>query len=210
MTQTARHRNLSKKRVSLPTTLAAEGDPEYLLPQKPAEGGPVVGERGRLEITLWWDTTDDLDIVVKCPGGVLDSAYLFASKRLGVIAGRGPGVCGDGIIDVDANRKRLHPVNNPAEHAFWKRNVPAGLLEVEVVGYNDTSPNSRIPYSVRVEFAGEQKVCSGHVEIYGAHGVLGAVAKRNESPIRFIAQRPLPECQYEARPGYWRSGPPIK
>jgi hypothetical protein len=46
--------------------------------------------------------------------------------------GMGPGVCGDGIIDVDANRKRLHPINDPAEHAVWVRSAPMGDYTVAV------------------------------------------------------------------------------
>jgi hypothetical protein len=101
----------------------------------------VIGKRGRLEVPLWWSTTDDLDLVIGCPpAGMLDPFKLTSVRArrttgttfLGRIMGMGPGLCGDGIIDVDANRKRLHPINKPAQHAVWVRSAPMGDYTVAV------------------------------------------------------------------------------
>lgn len=69
---------------------------------------------GMLEVFLSWKTLDDLDLLVFCPGG-------------GSIGGtvNHPGSCGDGAIDLDANRNLVKNVSTtPTEHAVWRNLIP--------------------------------------------------------------------------------------
>jgi hypothetical protein len=158
-------------------------------PQAPAQHtentnpGPTVGRRGKLEVTLWWNTTDDLDLTVECPGGYLSPED---SKH-------GPGICGDGVHDVDANQKMVHPVTDPKEHATWD-SPPDGSYQVWVKAYMTSHPDP-IDYWVRVQLDDEIKVCHNQVKWDGtAH--TGYI----QSPIMFKPEHPLPECHYENQP----------
>jgi hypothetical protein len=143
--------------------------------------GPTVGRRGKLEITLWWNTTDDLDLTVLCPGGVLSPR---ASEH-------GPGVCGDGVHDVDANQKMINPVSDPKEHVTWD-SPPDGDYTVQVKAYKTNHPEP-IDYSVRIQLDDEVRICQGTVQWNGATGYY-------ESPIIFKPRHPLPECHRESFP----------
>jgi hypothetical protein len=154
-----------------------------------ADPGPTVGRRGKLEVTLWWNTTDDLDLTINCPGGMI-------SPRAGQ---HGPGVCGDGVHDVDANQKMVNPVSDPKEHAAWTL-PPDGDYRVEVKAYQTSHPNP-IEYSVRIQFEDEVKICSGKVQWDGRAG-----KGYYQSPITFKPQHPLPECSFENLPETLCSG----
>lgn len=151
--------------------------------------GPIVGRRGKLEITLWWNTTDDLDLTVKCPGGVI-------SPRAGQ---QGPGICGDGVHDVDANQKMINPVTDPKEHAAWT-SPPDGEYRVEVKAYQTSHPDP-IEYSVRVQLDDEVRICTGKVQWDGHNG-----KGYYQSPITFRPQHPLPECNFQDFPETLCSG----
>jgi hypothetical protein len=145
--------------------------------------GPTVGRRGKLEITLWWNTKDDLDLTVRCPGGML-------SPNAGQ---HGPGVCGDGVHDVDANQKMVSPVTDPKEHVPWSA-PPDGPYKVEVKAYK-TDHTDPIDYSVRIQLDDEVRICSGKVQWDGRAGV-----GYYQSPIAFRPEHPLPQCEYENMP----------
>jgi hypothetical protein len=151
-------------------------------PQQRTErlNGPQVGARGRLEITLWWRTKDDLDLNVLCPGGRISPVNSQTT---------GPGICGDGLHDVEANRNLINPVNDPAEHIVWQRGIPEGLYKVLVVPKSTLGPNP-IDYEVRVDLDGESRVCSGQVQ-WDAEGGTGNA----QFPLAFNATHPLPACQ---------------
>ena len=102
--------------------------------------------------SLWWHTKDDLDLMIKCPVGLKGSNSHT----------KGPGICGDGILDHDANRKLVNPVSDPVEHIVWQRIIPDGQYEVWVKPSYSFRP-ATIKYEVRVEFDGEQRICSGEV-----------------------------------------------
>lgn len=204
--------------VRQPIKIAAETDrntpPEKpkLANDPPPKIGPVIGKRGPVEVTLWWNTTDDLDLFVVCPpAGLLDPWELtpVRAKRIvsgpfrGRIMGMGPGVCGDGSIDVDANRQRLHPVNNPAEHAVWQNSIPAGVYTVGVRPSKLQRPNYRVSYSLRVELNGEQKICNGEV---GWNDRSSRIAGFQQLVIKFAPGQSLPDCHLENQPTFW--GPP--
>jgi len=98
------------------------------------------GKTGRLQVTLAWHTFDDLDLEIVCPLGMLAQSR-YKQKA--------PGNCGDGKIDVDANRKMLNPVINPVENAVWENDIPE-LLYVRVDAYLIKSA-SPVDYIVTVK-----------------------------------------------------------
>jgi hypothetical protein len=147
--------------------------------------GPVVGKPGRLQITLWWFTRDDLDLYVDCPGGHINP-FNAATK--------GPGICGDGELDVDANRNRINTVTDPKEHVVWEDDVPLGSYSV-AVRPSSTNNAARIPFSVRVDYDGESKVCTGEV-MWDPTNLVGYQRR----VIHFTPQHPLPECSYSDEP----------
>jgi len=151
--------------------------------------GPTVGRRGKLEVTLWWNTKDDLDLTINCPGGTLSPR---ANQH-------GPNICGDGVHDVDANQKMVNSVTDPKEHAAWT-SPPDGDYRVEVKAYQTSHPDP-IDYSVRIEFDGEVKICSGKVQWDGTKGV-----GYYQSPITFQPKHPLPECAFQNMPETLCSG----
>jgi len=111
------------------------------------------GKTGRLQVTLAWHTFDDLDLEIVCPLGMLAQSR-YKQKA--------PGNCGDGKIDVDANRKMLNPVINPVENAVWENDIPE-LLYVRVDAYLIKSA-SPVDYIVTVKLDDEEKICRGAIE----------------------------------------------
>jgi hypothetical protein len=156
-------------------------------PERRAETGPTVGKTGRMQVTLWWHTTDDIDLYVTCnpPGNELSPK---------TDSSRGPGLCGDGVLDVDANRNMTAPTTSPAEHIYWKENIPAATYVVFVKPFK-TGSGDKIPYSVRVEFDGEERICSGDVSWNGRTRTGHA-----EIPITFTPNHPLPNCATKVVP----------
>jgi len=154
-------------------------------PPSPQPPGPVVGKRGRLELTLWWNTTADLDLEVACPGGYISPRFDYM---------RGPGICGDGTHDVDANRNMVHPVTDPKEHITWAHDIPDGDYTVWA-WLNASSTGKPIQYWVRVQLDDEVKVCTGYVAWDKVTGKGYA-----ESPIKFTLTHPLPDCNYQRKP----------
>jgi hypothetical protein len=130
---------------------------------------------------LWWHTTDDIDLYLQChPPGKEISPTNAAS--------RGPGLCGDGILDVDANRNMASPTTSPAEHIYWKENIPPASYVVKVRPFKTLS-GDKIPYSIRVEFDGEEKVCNGNVSWDGR-----TRTGHSQTAIIFTPSHPLPDC----------------
>ena len=185
-----------------------------LLNDPPPKIGPVIGKRGPIEVTLWWESTDDLDLVVACPpAGLLDPWEMTAVRSQRTIGGTfpnrlmgmGPGVCGDGTIDVDANRKRIHPVDHPAEHAVWQERIPAGAYTVAVRPSKLAQFNSKVSYSIRVDLNGEQKICTGQVAEYDHSSQRAGFG---QLVIKFQPGQSLPDCHPETWPMFWGPSKP--
>lgn len=108
-----------------------------------------------LEVFLAWKTLDDLDLVVFCPGG----------GSIGGIVNH-PGTCGDGTIDLDANRNlSVNVSTTPTEHAVWRRSIPEGVYRFGAFVYRTTDPERgrSIPFTMIFKLGDEQRVCNGEV-----------------------------------------------
>lgn len=147
-------------------------------PQPPPVPGPQVGKRGALEITLWWETRDDLDLFVNCPTGTIKPTNTET---------RGPGICGDGVLDVDANRTWSNATLSPREHVTWATDIPSNALGVDVQPNTSRSGDNPISFNVRVDYDGESKVCSGQTVWNGKEGY-------GQTIIEFTPAHPLPAC----------------
>jgi hypothetical protein len=105
------------------------------------------GTEGKLDITLAWDGTEDLDIHVRCPGG-----EIWAENR---------NACG-GLLEIDCNAKAGERDEHPLEHVTWVTDPPAGEYEVLVRLYNRFDlPARDIPFTVVVREGGNRRDFTG-------------------------------------------------
>ena len=79
------------------------------------------GNTGLIQVTLAWDDTNDLDLVVECP----DKSRIFFGKRDN---------CG-GSLDVDANAS-APLTNTPAENISWSARPAPGTYNIHIVFYH--------------------------------------------------------------------------
>ncbi len=160
--------------------------PNCALPpyEPPAIKDPTL-RHGRLEITLWWETPDDLDLNVTCPGGTITPN----TKKT-----RGPGICGDGIMDKDANKRMQSSMPHPHEHVVWDKVIPAGIYKVFVLP-KLTGTTAPIEYHTRVDFDGEAKECLGVVQYDPANN-----NSYGQLSFIFTPTHPIPDCHLINQP----------
>ncbi len=107
---------------------------------------------GEITATLLWNSSGDLDLVVRCPSG----------QQLDY---RNPATCG-GALDVDANAARDSLNDRPVENAFWPagRAVP-GSYEVAVryAPRKDEQNPRETPFQVRLIRGGQESAFKGVV-----------------------------------------------
>lgn len=98
---------------------------------------------GDVQVTLRWDTTDDLDLYVVDPSG--DTIY-YADRTSS----------SGGELDIDANPGCRNLVQNPVENVFWPPdNSPSGDYEVRVRLFSYCEDEVRdIPFTVRLRIEG--------------------------------------------------------
>lgn len=121
-------------------------------PPEPTEGQDRVkdagGKTGKLEVTLTWNTTDDLDLHVVCPGGTINHMEQTS--------------CSGGHLDIDRNAGAT--VSDPVEHVVWAQNPPPGEYKVQVKMYkrngNGTAP---IKFMIEVKDGDETRQFPGAV-----------------------------------------------
>ncbi len=80
---------------------------------------PRVLGTGPIQITLAWNTIDELDLYVTDPG----QQTVFFNNRVIPSGGR---------LDVDANADCVAVTENPVENVFWASSPPSGLYLIEV------------------------------------------------------------------------------
>ena len=96
---------------------------------------------GKVNISLGWKTSDDLDLHVVTPNG---SEIYYSNKS-----------ADGGVLDVDM--QVIEIVASPAEHVDFA-SPPSGTYSVSVVNYTDRTEGADSPFVVVVEIEGKKKV----------------------------------------------------
>ena len=151
------------------------------------------GKKGQLQFTLAWNTLDDLDLNVTCPGGHISSAQVE----------RGPGICGDGVKDTDANRNLVENVSStPVENVVWPLDYPDGTYRLEVIEYKATIENgagNTVPFTLRIRLGDQERECHGEVtqlaqdEMVERHGT---TPSGTAQLLTWHTGEPLPQCGF--------------
>jgi hypothetical protein len=102
------------------------------------------GQIGAVNVILTWNTQDDLDLYVTCPGP--GGETIKYNQKVS---------CG-GTLDVDMNSSDTSRTNRPVENIFWPEGAaPAGTYKVEVNPYaRPASPNQPIEFTVELHING--------------------------------------------------------
>lgn len=102
--------------------------------------------QGEANVTLAWNTQDDLDLVVQCPNGEQ-------------ISFRSPQACG-GTLEVDMNAgSNVSPTPIESVNFPSAAGAPAGRYRIVV----QNQSNERVPYRVRVNVQGQSRDFEGEV-----------------------------------------------
>ena len=151
------------------------------------------GKKGQLQFTLAWNTLDDLDLNVTCPGGHISSAQ----------AERGPGICGDGVKDIDANRNLVENVSStPVENVVWPSDYPDGTYRLEVIEYKATIKNgagNTVPFTLRIRLGDEERECHGEVTQLAQDEMVernGTTPSGTAQLLTWHTGEPLPQCDF--------------
>lgn len=111
----------------------------------------VVLQTGDVQVTLRWDTSDDLDLFVRDPNG--DEVSYF-----------NPSVPSGGELDVDANAGCGERMASPVENIFWPTNggMPGDyLVTVDLFSY--CGPEVPINFTLSTLVRGEVQTQTGTV-----------------------------------------------
>ncbi len=151
------------------------------------------GKKGRLQFTLAWNTLDDLDLNVTCPGGHIGSAR----------GERGPGICGDGVKDIDANRNLVENVSStPVENVVWPSDYPDGTYRLEVIEYKAAVENgagNTVPFTLRMRLGDEERECHGEVTQLAQDEMVernGTTPGGTAQLLTWQTGEPLPPCDF--------------
>lgn len=100
------------------------------------------GMMGALNVTLIWNTPDDLDLSVRCPDNSLIS---FKTSR----------VCG-AILDIDSNVSSSNPSPEPVENIVWPETpTMTGQYTVYVTRYRSTVGDFATTFRVELRSRGD-------------------------------------------------------
>lgn len=124
------------------------------------------GALGNVNVILTWNTTDDLDLYIECPGGVERIYYGNANA------------CG-GTHDVDANRSSNSATDHGVENIVFAERPPAGTYRV-LVDLHALRDESRQTTPFMVEVVMER---DGQREVL--HSVEGQARKTVEPFLEF-------------------------
>ncbi|HIK21897.1 MAG TPA: right-handed parallel beta-helix repeat-containing protein [Synechococcus sp. M44_DOE_062] len=107
----------------------------------PAPTPPVLGT-GPIQVTLSWNTVDDLDLYVTDP----TQQTVFFNN---------PAIPSGGRLDADANRDCVGVTTSPVENVFWISTPPPGLYIIDVRLFRRCSQvTAPIPFTVTVRRSG--------------------------------------------------------
>jgi hypothetical protein len=145
--------------------------------------GPRVGDvNAPVQVTLDWNTADDLDLVIECPSGMISNLKEHKNRA---------GNCGDGTLDKDANYRMINWDHPTAEHVRWYH-MPRGPYRVYVMPSRVRTPDP-ITFRVRLDLYGKTLTCPGDVAWNGAAG-------HGQYVIDFNPTQSLPACKKENHP----------
>ncbi len=149
------------------------------------------GKTGRLQFTLAWATLDDLDLNVTCPGGRISS---FDGER-------GPGICGDGVKDIDANRNlKTNVSTTPVENVVWTDSYPDGRYIIDVIEYRSvTDGANRVPFTLRMRLGDQESECHGAVTQLAPRDMVkrdGQLESGTAQQLSWTGGEPLPSCDF--------------
>jgi len=128
--------------------LAAYFTRDLWLPLAPTPPTPTATrvadlQTGDVQVTLIWNTTDDLDLWVTGPSG--EKIY-YQDKNSN----------DGGELDVDANAGCNSVTNQPVENIFWPTaNAPRGQYLIEVHYYDECEDRAPLDYQVRLLVDGQ-------------------------------------------------------
>lgn len=107
---------------------------------------PVVLGTGDVQITLTWQSVNDLDLHVTDPAGEV----IYYGNRAS--ASRG-------TLDVDANAACNNVTNRPVENIYWPSGLaPEGEYILQVHYFDICQPESTTPFTVRLLVNGQEQV----------------------------------------------------
>lgn len=139
---------------------------------------------GRLQVTLAWNTKDDLDLEVACPSGRVGRRVSAENLRK----------CSYGKLNLDANDGSIGRIDNPVENISFESALPPGAFAVNIAHYRKASDASDpwVDYTLTVKLDDEERTCKGRIQYDSLRTFV--------RPIRFEAKLPLPECAPEIMP----------
>jgi hypothetical protein len=116
---------------------------------------------GDVQVTLFWNSTNDLDLWVSDPNGEV------------IYYSHSPSMSG-GTLDVDANKDCSNMTNQPVENIFWPTGqAPRGEYVISVNYYKQCETAVSSPFTIRVlvdgqvqEFTGVVNAQDETVEVY--------------------------------------------
>ncbi len=124
-------------------------------PAPPASQGfdERIDRRGEVQVTLIWDGTDDLDLMIQCPGGPL--IYYRRGERKH---------CG-GELDVDRNAENADLTSQPVENITFQNGLSeSGSYPIRVKLYRKRTPAYPIPFRVRIREGDATREIDGRID----------------------------------------------
>ena len=111
----------------------------------------VILQTGDVQVTLRWDTADDLDLFVQDPSG---DRVSYAN----------PSVPSGGLLDVDANAACVERMASPVENIFWPTNggVPGNYV-VSVDLFSHCGAEAPVDFTLTTLVQGQVQTQTGTV-----------------------------------------------
>lgn len=104
---------------------------------------------GDVQVTLIWDSINDLDLWVTDPAG--ETIY-YQHKNS----------ASQGELDVDANPSCDNPTTSPVENIYWPTGeAPNGVYSIAVQYFEVCQSEARTPFTVRLKVNGNTQTFDG-------------------------------------------------
>lgn len=110
---------------------------------------------GDVQVTLTWDSVNDLDLWVTDPSGEV----IYYRHKTSASGGK---------LDVDANAGCGSRTSSPVENIFWSSGgAPDGTYSVSVHYYAVCQPEALTPFTVQLLVDGQRQAFDGTVSAAG-------------------------------------------